>query len=105
MGVRPGEIRFGDWIANWMPRETGPEAGDPWRGVILGFEDRPQSGQAYSPEDNMLGGGGRLGDDPTLKEAWALDANGFPATLEVEWETTEGPRRQNYRATGPSSAG
>jgi hypothetical protein len=105
MDLRPGETRIGEWIANWMPRQTGPEAGDPWRGVILGFEDRPQSGQAYYPEQKMLGGGGTSGDDPKIEVAWALDANGFPGSLEVEWDTTEGRLRQTYLPTGPSSAG
>jgi hypothetical protein len=66
--VRPGEACVGDWIANWMPRETGPEPGDPWRGAILGFEDRPQSGQAHFPVDSMLGGGGQSRGDPTVVE-------------------------------------
>jgi len=98
-------MRIGDWIANWMPRETGSDPGDPWRGVILGYENRPMSGQAYYPDDIMLGGGGSAGGDPTIMDAWGLDANGFPQTLEVEWEAAGERRRQTYRPPGLSSAG
>ena len=43
--MRVGEVRIGDWVANWMMRETGPDDRDRWRPVILGYEDRLQSGQ------------------------------------------------------------
>jgi hypothetical protein len=105
MGMRAGEVRIGDWIATWMMRETGPDDRDRWRPVILGYEDRPQSGQTYYPEDPILGDGGNHGGDPEIVTARGLDENGFPDTLEAEWHTRGGRLRQTYRPTGPSSSG
>lgn len=95
-------MQIGDFFITWQPRETGPDDGDPWRPVMLTYADRPQSGQSYIPDDSMLGAGGANGDDPYVVLASGADANGFPETLEVEWETRDGLARQTYRPSGES---
>ena len=102
--MRADEVRIGDWIANWMMRETGPDDRDRWRPVILGYEDRPQSGQVYYPDDPLLGDGGSQEGEPEIVTARGLDENAFPNTLEAEWDTRGGRLRARSRSTRPTRA-